>query len=284
LLDVSSGVISEFILSPEEDDPFKDFSDAVKIRTTVKKMMEDGLDITHSTIFSNGAYNDKQGVQGPEHMLPNWMHGGAMVDPEAYSELFDIYAPAMTRIMAVRMLEGAFMARGGFVIFIEGHQDECPGWNGCSHSSIDLTCYGEDRFCHPEGIFIPLRVDEEGNVARLDGIDKVGDWDQFGFEKNSLLNSVAWSYLEQGLDSVATASDFTAMIKTFKDTKELENQRGAFTLPVCKISRDHPWQPDLMSETNHPPCDCLGLPDKNGKSFKDYVHPNVRKWLEQSCV
>lgn len=283
MLDVSGGIVSEFILSPDESDPFKDFSDAAKVWVTAKNMMQDSLNLTHNTIFSNGAYGD-HGVQGPEHMLPNWMWNGAMIDPSAYAESIGLFAPAMTRLMAVRLLQVAFMARGGFVIFIEGHQDECPGWNGCKHSSIEITCYGEDRFCHPEGIFIPLRVDEDGILVRLDGFDKVGDWGQFGFEPNSLLNSVAWTYLDQGLDSAATASDFTSMIKNFKDTQKLENQRGAFTLPVCKISRDHPWQPDMMSETNQPPCDCLGLPDKNGKSFKDYVHPNVQKWLEQKCV
>jgi hypothetical protein len=245
--------------------------------------MHMGLNLTHSAIFSNGDYGNGQ-VKGPENTLPKWMWDGGMVDAAFYTQSFDSLAPAMTRLMAVRMLQSAFLARGGFVVFLEGHQDECAKWNGCKFGRFDEECYGKDRLCHPEGIFFPLLIGDDDEVRVIEGFDKVSEWGGFNFQPNDLVYSTAWTYLDKGYDFAATTGDFTAMINKFKENQNIESQRGAFTLPVCKVSRDHPWQPDSMAEFNQPPCDCLGIPDKNGKSFKDNVHPRVQKWLEKKCV
>lgn len=168
-------------------------------------MMHLGLNLTHSAMFSNGDYGNGQ-VQGPEHTLPSRTRDGATVDSSLYTQSFDALGPATTRLTAVRPIQNALSARGAFVVLIEGHQDECIKWNGYKHTIggkyYPEKCYGRDRFCHPEGIFIPVAVDETMTLRVIDGFNRIGDWVNFGFVPNDLLNSVAWAYLESGLDSV----------------------------------------------------------------------------------
>lgn len=249
-------------------------------------MMHMGLNLSHSAIFSNGDVGNGQ-TNGPEHTLPHWMWDGAMVDSQSYTSSFGMLDQPMTRLMAARLLESALIARGAFVIFLEGHQGECAKWNGCKFSGEHAKpkdCYGFNRYCHRDGIFIPLMIGDDGRVKTIEVLSRIDQWASFDFDQKDLLNSAAWTYQDYGLDGTASADDFRVMVDAYQSGDRLEGQRGGFRLPVCKIAADHAWQPDKMMQFNQPPCDCLGLPDRNGKFIKDYVNPNVQKWLEKKCV
>jgi len=281
-MSVASGIVSETLFGKDdENDPLKDFSDALGAWGKAQNMMHVGLNLTHSALFSNGDIGNGQ-TYGPEHQLPEWMWDGKMVDSKFSTQLFDTMAPAMTRLMGLRLAQSAFAARGGFFIYFNGT-------NPAKCKTLETKEADQDRICTDTAAVWPVMLTKDTHlITAIDGYADLKDWTGFNFETEDLTRSFIATYLAGGPNAASTAENYKTFVEKFKAGEKVDDLAGSFYLPVCHINAPYFWQPGLMVQKDKPACGCFDT-DMNGKSIFDKggLPEYAKKWFNDNkfqCV
>lgn len=273
-LELGAGVAGEFAF-PDED-PLKDFANALTMWGGAQNGLHSALNNTHSALFSNGALQG-QSAQGASAALPGWMKNGQLINPPDYTQFYVNLDSTFTKVLAIKLLESVAKGQNGFIVFIPNVTGDCAKWHG-KGVSTDL------KYCAPEGMYYLMGLDKSNNPITQQGFDKVSQWGGFNFDLVGLIHSTAWSYNWYGLDYQSTADDWKNMLTRDQNGMDIASQLGAFQMPVCQLEAWNWRQSDDMSADN-PPCDCKNVADKNGKKFIDSpnVSDAVKSWLNSKC-